>query len=138
MGRKPKGEKAMTAAERQKLYRQRRKPANKEQEFRLKLLQLASMYGHFLDVDVIAANLEVFADHYGMEQYVNRFADRDSEYLDNFYNGVNVFFGHQPISELIAEMKEKNKEYQAEKDAKKTKKEPLDPVDAGKIIAGLA
>ena len=138
MGRKPKGEKALTGAERQKLYRQRHKPRNRRQEFRLKLLHLVSLYENFIDLDAMDVMIEELGEAYTMENYLKRFGDRESTYIDRWYSNGTL---HQRLSlpELVAEKKEKNKEYQAEKDAKKAMPaKPVDPVEAGKVIAALA
>lgn len=138
MGRKPIGEKALTGAERQKLYRQRHKPKNRRQEFRLKLLQLVSMYENFIDLDAMDVMIEEFGEAYTLENYLKRFGDRESTCIDRWYSNGTL---HHRLSlpELVAERKEQYKEYQAEKDAKKAMPaKHVDPVEAGKVIAALA
>jgi hypothetical protein len=140
MGRKPKGERALTNAERQKAYRDRRQPASVSQEFRLRLVHLVDLYEALdMDPDEIEATLEEFAHAYGMDLYCRRFSPREDvhRYLNRFYVDEGVI-SEKPIAKATLAKKARNERYRQEKAAEGAAGEqPLDLVENGKVAAEL-
>lgn len=90
MAGKPRGEKALTNAERQKRYRDRQKPKDIKDKFRRDMLRAAQCWQHFLSTDEIEFWLRELGLALQTDEYLTK-QGRKPYWVDRYLSGGSFF-----------------------------------------------